>query len=293
MRFEIVVASHPSDAEATAATSPPPPGPGLHLVAREARRQARELLDVFIDGANVTARVRETHGAFVLRDLALALVDLGRRARAKATVSFYDEPWEMCVERFGATACVSVYRTGADPQVAVYDRAVPFDDVVSAVRDAMDHLLSSGEAVAGAWLDLASAAEQLRGIGLAGRCDDMTVPPMVQVVVEADRDAPLSFSAEFSIRTRERTSEASSSLGRSEGEDETIERADLHALLFRGRVRAEVRGHVVDLGECHPLLVAERLVDLARRAFDAWERGLGLHARGEAAGVLVGVRMRA
>ena len=50
-------------------------------------------------------------------------------------------------------------------------------------------------------------------------------------------------------------------------------------------------GARVDLGECHPALVAERLVELARRAFDAWERGLALNARGEAAGVLVGVRV--
>src|SRR5208282_5853187 len=85
--------------------------------------------------------VRETHGAFVLRDLALALVDLSCRPRGKSTVHFYDEPWEICVERFGATACLSVYRAGPDPLVAVHDRAVPFDDVVAAVRDAVDRLL--------------------------------------------------------------------------------------------------------------------------------------------------------
>ncbi len=67
----------------------------------------------------------------------------------------------------------------------------------------------------------------------------------------------------------------------------------MHALLFRGRVRAEIRGRSIDLGECHPVLVAERLVELARRAFDAWERGLALHARGEASGLLVGVRVSA
>ena len=46
-----------------------------------------------------------------------------------------------------------------------------------------------------------------------------------------------------------------------------------------------------DLGECHPVLVAERLVDLARRAFDAWERGLALNARADASGLVVGVRV--
>jgi outer membrane protein assembly factor BamB len=293
MRFEIVVDAHPSDAVASAATPPMPPGPGLALVAATPRRHARELLDVFIDGANVTARAGETHGAFVLRDLALALVDLAR-SRAKATVSFYDEPWEMCVERFGCTACVSVYQTGPDPQVAVYDRAVPFDDIVAAVREAIADFLNTGACLSGARLELTAAAELLRNLAPIAEREDTRVPAPAVVVVEAERDAPLAFSAELSMRVGERASESVPVRAGGSGrfDDEAVERADLHALLFRGRVRADIRGHVVDLGECHPVLVAERLVDLARRAFDAWERGLGLHARGEVAGILVGVRLR-
>ncbi|MCL2448909.1 MAG: PQQ-like beta-propeller repeat protein, partial [Polyangiaceae bacterium] len=72
---------------------------------------------------------------------------------------------------------------------------------------------------------------------------------------------------------------------------ESVERADLHALLFRGRIRAEIRGRAVDLGESHPVLVCERLVEIARRAFDAWERGLAFQARSDAAGVLLGMRV--
>ncbi|HEY6462533.1 MAG TPA: PQQ-binding-like beta-propeller repeat protein, partial [Polyangiaceae bacterium] len=248
--------------------------------------------DVFVDGANVTARIRETHGAFVLRDLAIALVDLAPRPRGKAAVRFYDEPWEMCVERFGATACVSVYRAGPEPMVAVYDRAVPFADVVAAVRDGIDRVLS-GEGSrapsaerravdAAARIELTSAATQLAAALPLAPVDDVPVPELVPVVVEPERDAPLSFGAEFAMRE-----------GAADPADrgEAVERADLHALLFRGKVRAEIRGRAVDLGECHPALVAERLVDLARRAFDAWERGLALNARGEAAGVVVGVRV--
>jgi outer membrane protein assembly factor BamB len=196
----------------------------------------------------------------------------------------------MCVDRFGATACVSVYRAGPEPMVAVYDRAVPFADVVAAVRDAVERLLADGGRAAdaerralhaAARIELTSAAAQLAA--LAPIADsDVKLPDHVPVVVEPERDAPLSFGAEFTMR--EGTVDPCD-------KGETVERADLHALLFRGRVRAEVRGRVVDLGECHPALVAERLVELARRAFDAWERGLALNARGEAAGVVVGVRV--
>ena len=287
MRLEIFVAPAPSTANSPALSAGPAAGAGEsgpQLVRPDGRRPIRELLDVFIDGANMTARVHETHGAFVLRDLALALVDLSRRPRGKATVHFYDEPWEICVERFGATACMSVYRAGAEPLVAVHDRAVPFDDVVASVQAAVERLLSEGETRSGApsaRLELLSAGEQLRGLAPTSTRDHVAVPARLAVVVEPERDAALSFGAEFSMREGAPLT----------GDTETIERADLHALLFRGRVRAEVRGRSVDLGECYPMLVAERLVELARRAFDAWERGLPLHARGEAAGVLVGVRL--
>src|SRR5580700_7750930 len=92
MRFEIVVAPRPSDTRASPLAEAPHPTPSLRALRPERRRPARALLDVFIDGANVTARVRETHGAFVLRDLAAALVDLAARPRGKASVHFYDEP---------------------------------------------------------------------------------------------------------------------------------------------------------------------------------------------------------
>ncbi|HEX8795097.1 MAG TPA: PQQ-binding-like beta-propeller repeat protein [Polyangiaceae bacterium] len=282
MRFEIVVAPAPSE-------PPPEPSPSatLHLVRRAPRRHMHELLDVFVDGANVTARIRERHGAFVLRDLALALVDLSMRDRGKASVRFYDEPWEMCVERFGAAACLSVYRSGPDPLVAVYDRAVPFADIVVATRDALDRVLGDADAkthAPAARLELVSAAAQLRNLAPAAEAlqqERTPVPVPAPVVVELDRDVPLSFGAEFAMRPG-----PEATLGA-----ETTERADLHALLFRGRVRADIRGRAIDLGECHPFLVAERLVELARRAFDSWERGLPLHARGESAGVLVGVRV--
>jgi outer membrane protein assembly factor BamB len=293
MRFEIVVAPHPSGTEGPLLA--PPRTDGDAPVHRE-RRQAREVLDVFVDGANVTARVRETHGAFVLRDLAMAVIDLARRPCGKATVRFYDEPWELCVERFGSAACLSVYRTGPDPIVSVYDRAVPFDEVVVAARAAIERLLGApsriphpAHARAPSLRELESALEQLHALGsLSDVGREARVPERVAVMVEPDRDAPLSFGAEFALREHaRRTGET----GESEPSPEAVERSDMHALLFRGRMRAEIRGRSIDLGECHPVLVAERLVELARRAFDAWERGLAFNARADASGLVVGVRV--
>lgn len=308
MRLEIILAQQLSRRDGSGKGSSHPaevpriPGADLGTtgvpVATDARRRPAtvDAFDVFIDGANVTARVRESHGALVLRDLAQALVDLSRRARAKAVVRFYDEPWELCVERFGATACLSVYRTGPEPIVAVYDRAVPFDDVVVAARDAIARVLSDGQTRSGTRLEFESAAVELGAIPAAGPVEQALVPGLVPIVVEPDRNAPLSFASEFSIREGTSAPHRAPAAGLcgthlESAPFDAIERSDMHALLFRGSVRAEVRGRVVELGDCHPVLFAECLVDLGRRAFDAWERGLPLHARTESAGVLVGVRL--
>jgi outer membrane protein assembly factor BamB len=215
----------------------------------------------------------------VLRDVALAVVDLGARSRAKSTVRHYEDPWELCVERFGATACLSVYLAAPEPMVAVFDHAVAFDDLVAATRDAIERRLHR-DVSPGARLELESVAAQLALVPLAGLPSSGEVPELASVVVEPERDSPLAFAAEFSLRE-----------GASPAASESVERADLHALLFRGRIRAEIRGRTVDLGEAHPVLVAERLVELARRAFDAWERGLPFQARSETSGILVGMRV--
>jgi outer membrane protein assembly factor BamB len=317
MRFEIVVAKHPARAVGLSRfPSPPASSGGADPLARsECRRAARDVLDVFIDGANLPPGVREMHRAFVLRDLALALVQLSFAPRAKTCVRFFDDPWELAIERFGATACLSVYRAGPQPVVSIYDRAVAFDAIVAAARDVIDALITDASTQDRARVELVSAVGQLHALVPGGPGGDVAVPVPTAVSVEPDRDSPLSFGAEFAIREgipsrlvargRDASPEARGrdaspeARGRDASPEacgagfDAVERSDVHALLFRGRMRAEIHGRAIDLGDGHPVLVAERLVELGRRAFDAWERGLPLHARVEAGGVLVGVRVRA
>lgn len=247
-------------------------------------RRSRDVLDVFIDGANVTARVVTGQAGCVLRDLALALSDLAHRPRGKALVRFYDEPWEVCVERRGARAALSVYRTGSEPTVAVYDRPVPWSDIVRGTVKALDSLVATPRAEGTLHLELLAAREAL--LAAHGAAPSTHSPPdddeaPVPVALELDRDAPIAFASEFVLPSRASDTEG----------EPSVERADLHALLFRGRLRAEIRGRSVDLGEGHPFLFAEGLLDLARSALQAWEAGQTLHVRREAGGVLTGLRV--
>jgi outer membrane protein assembly factor BamB len=280
MRFEIVVAPEP-DFRPLDLRDPEPPA---QRSATRDRMPAREVLDIFLDGANVTARVAEKHAACVLCDLATALAELADEPSGKAIVRFHDDAWELCVERFGSIAALSVYRTGSDPHVAVLDRAVPWVDVVTSARGAIAAVLKRGNAPRAMLADMRALQDALSNIDVSSPTSG-TIPPTSSVVVDPDRDAPIALGAELSLRPGREASV--SGLPR----EQNVERADLHALLFRGRVHAEIRGRAVDLGEGHPFLVAERFLTVARQSLETWERGQPLHVRGEAAGILVGVRI--
>ncbi len=249
---------------------------------RSTNNPAREVLDVFVNGANVTARTAGRGSAIgVLGNLARAIATLSCAPRGKALVRFHDEPWELCIERLGGLASLSVYRAGAQPEVAVYDARVPFADVVDGARDAVRSALASAGAMH--TFDLREAETRL------GECDvSRGEPPApdsepVPVSVELEPDMPIAFAADFALR--ESGEDASGAV---------IERTDLHGLLFRGRVRAIVRGRAIELGDAQsafPFLFAERLLSVMQRVQGAFEQGRPLHVRETAGNVRFGVRL--
>ncbi len=279
--FEIFVEPEPPTAV------PWDPGVAPAVPPRSGRRtRPNDVLDLFIQGANVTARVAERHASCVLRDLAWALCELARTAAGKRIVRFYEDAWELCVERAGHGATLSVYRGGAEPTVLVYDRPVVFREMVDSVVDAIDATLSRAAQTPAMHADL---AEVRRALGSAREnviTDEVGTGEREEVAIDVDRDSPIGFSAEFTMRTRPSDPVA-------DGVEPSVERADLHALLVRGRMRAEVRGRSLDLGVAYPFLFAERVLDLSRRALDAWERGQPFFARVDAAGVMIGLRTTA
>lgn len=252
------------------------------------RTRPNEVLDLFIQGANVTARVAERHASCVLRDLASALSELVRETRGKRIVRFYDDAWELCVERTGSRATLSVYRGGSDPSVLVYDRPVVFSEMCASVVEAIDATLGRREESAHGpvLLELADVRRSLALFPYPGDEDevDTTFDAPVTTAVEIEAGAPISFAAEFAMRVG----------GSRDSDLQTgVERADLHALLVRGVMRAEVRGRSLDLREAYPFLFAERLLDLSRRALDAWERGQPFFSRIDAGGIMLGLRSNA
>lgn len=261
----------------------PPPSSSSNLVAAGVSRspsRAKNFLEVFVHGANITARVEERQSSNIVRDLSYAILELSSRDYGKRIVPFYDDAYELAIERCAEAAYVSLYRGGAEPFVIVYDRCVPFAEVATGVRDALHTLVGQGtdskagprsrRTPAGEHEELSSLAARFAtemGASLDAANDSEGVsslppPSMDMLTVEHLADAPVSVGAEFMMRRP---------LAQKTVSD--VETSDLHALLFSGRVRLDVRGRVIDLGELHPFVFADRLLRFATEVLEAWAAG--------------------
>jgi outer membrane protein assembly factor BamB len=242
--------------------------------------RVRESIDIVVGGVNLTARVDADQAPCVIRDLALAVVDLACGVRGRAIVRFYDAPWELGLERIGDDLAISVVRNGPEIEVAVHDRRTKLADVVSGTRNAIDAILAAPSPLATVIAsELSTARDALSGLESLGIGP---VPQEVLAIVEPEVGLRCGFGVELPLRVMPETSTSS------------VEMSDLHSLLGRGRMRAVVRGRSQDLGEVHGFLVAERLLELARNVLEAWERGRPLHTRIPISGgttPMIGVRL--
>jgi outer membrane protein assembly factor BamB len=249
------------------ASAPPPPSSS----------RSREVIDLVVSGVNLTARVEPDQAPCVVRDLALAIVDLACGVRRRAVVRFYDAPWEIGLERLGEELALSVVRNGSDVEVAVHDRRTSLHEAIAGTRSALDAMLANRSPLAEV---LAPELEAARDA--LARLADPAGPIAAEeilAIVEPEPGLRCAFAAELPLRVTARA-----------------DATDIHALLGRGRFRAVIRGRTKELGELHPYLVAERLVDLGAQVLDAWERGRALHTRislghSDLVGALLGVRL--
>lgn len=234
------------------------------------------VVDLLVDGANLTARLGQAEVIPMLRDLGLAIGDLvaGRRSRAAISCLGGDEPWQLGVERCGGQALVSLFRTGASPEVAVHERRVAGHELLRGTLEAMEHAMA--EAAPEEAAELRFMRETLAGCAWPREEE----PEVASLRVAPEEDAPFSLSASLRLRTASRDEER----------EDSVERSDLLGLLFRGRLLLHLGEHSRDLGETYVYLVAERLLELASQVLEAWEHGRPFYRRLTVAGVTMAAR---
>jgi hypothetical protein len=237
------------------------------------------LFDVLVDGINVTARVGEGQALIVLGELGLAVAALASGRRERITLPLYsdDEVWELGLEAAGDDVLITVFRSGAAPEVAVHERRVGLAELRAGVLAALDEP-SARNAPARARAQLDLARRTLDGSNPAPRAERPR--PLLEVSGRPVRGFGFCARAAF----RERPAPVGTA------GDSELERADLHALLVRGEIGVLVRRRALELGETYPFLLAERLVALAEDVLDAWQAGRPLFRRIELGGARIGVK---
>lgn len=238
----------------------------IHVVVRPApARKAMlaplaGLLDIVVDGVNITARVGETQSYALLSELAHAVAALaaGRRSRATAQICGDDQAWEIGLELDGASTLLTVYRTGACPEVAVYERRVETAALRRGVLEALDQALT-GSLPTNVAAFLESARAQLSA-ALPG--PKRLERRLIQDRVETQTIGGIRLSARGSFRVGEHDRRSGGAV---------VERSDLHSLLVRGSLRISNGSRSVTLERAQLFLLTERLLWMAEDVLDSWQ----------------------
>jgi outer membrane protein assembly factor BamB len=238
---------------------------------------AAALLEMLTEGSSSRLRLAEGEAIPFLGDLAAALETLaGRSPRATLRLGVVPDPWELGLLRAGKDVLVSVYQGGATPNVSLFERRLD----LAAVRD-------RAAAALRAWPETASLAERLDGLVFGApsqapaSADTELLEPAV-VAIEPPCDVPLVIAAEALLRPPGAPSSVPAS---------AVQRADLFALLFRGKLRITVGDHTRELPEVFVFPLAEQLATLALEAVEAWTRGRPYYRRISAFESICGVRL--
>lgn len=238
--------------------------------------------DVVVEGVNITARVGAAQAPSVLVELGHAVDALARRLRDRASVQLYStqEAWELGLEADGEDALLTVFRGGACPEVAAFERRVPLAALRGGVIEAL-RAVADGRPPRGLGVALEATRRLLESAPIEG------CPParqQVEPTIAPRTVEGFGFSATLPIRV------ALTTTSTREPEEARIERADLHALLAEGDFAVASRGHRVELPEVQIFLLTEQLLILCDEVTESWELGRPLFRRVACGAVRLGVR---
>jgi outer membrane protein assembly factor BamB len=229
--------------------------------ALHASTQQQQLALCFEDSV-LPAAPDADHAACVLRDIAAGGAALLEGRVAKCSIPLDGGPWELCLIVRGSQLLASVFRTGALPEIRWLDLPWDANALAEQCRTALDMLDRSLPA---------AYAQELR-------------PLVDKLERAANAPSPLPCRG---VDTRVAWRSSPSGAVKL-GFDAIVPAApsdgrglvsDLHALLFRGRISVEARGHRSELPEGFLFLQLERFVALCRPLLDAFATRKPMHAR--------------
>lgn len=223
-----------------------------------------DVLDVVVDGERFSAATQPSQAACLLRDLVSAGIAVLEGRTPKALVPLYDAPWELCFVSHGDSLAVSLYRTGPLPEVRLLDRPIRAIDLAQQARAALTAMAPGLSSDFAAELD--ALVKRLQTAATSPTPWSQRIPDTLVRWRSRGDGRPVRLGLE-------------AVLGGVAGSDGASVRADLHALLFRGRITLEVRGERIEIANGFVFLQLERLLALCRPLLEAYSVRRALHLR--------------
>ena len=234
--------------------------------------ELRDIIDIVIDGSNLTASIPEEAIFGLVGALLSSLVDLVDQTSKKAIIEFHHEPWEMVLVPDGSTLLVSLYSIDRRRRVVARDLGVDVRHFVDALCEVGEQLLTELFGVS----DRFSSDPQVRSISQSlaklRRTPRIQLPPRPGVDGDvAPRMATTSSAGGLSLGYR--IDAADSALQAYRGEHVF----DLHCLLVDGKLDAEFDGQQLVLCDDNPFLGMCSLLDRTRQLFNQLESHAHAH----------------
>lgn len=232
------------------------------------------ILALVFEGESLTAAPDAEHAACTLRDIAAGAAALLEGRIAKCCLPLDGGPWELSLIVRNDRLHASVYRTGALPEIRWLDLPWSALALAEQCREGLAQLEGA--------LPRAHTQELLP---LVERLEQAALAPSPLPCRGVDTRVSFRSSAATQVRVGlDAVVPATPSDGRGLV-------SDLHALLFRGSLTIEARGHKSELPEGFLFLQLERFVALCRPLLDAFATRKPMHARTNAGDAQVTLRL--
>ncbi len=222
--------------------------------------EIRDIIDIVIDGKNITSSIAEESIFGVFGELLAAIFALVEGHNQKAIIEFQCEPWELVLVPSGEELLVSLYSVDRHHRVVADNLRICARTFVEAVTDAAETMLG----------DLFRISERFSSDGLVRRFSSQLAR------LRGHRGALFAApTGKDTCKHKERAAGTSNASGltlsyKFDGGERYLQEYcgehafDLHALLFAGRIEAEADGKTVTLAAQYPYLCMLALLERAR-----------------------------
>src|SRR5690554_1544522 len=223
--------------------------------------EIRDIIDIVVDGTNLTASILEEAIFTVIGGLMEGLVALSQGTRTKVILEFPHEPWELVLVARERKLFVSAYSLGRDKQVVARDLPIDAAAFVGALTEAAEELLRELFGISERFSSERYVRQLSQWLGVLKRGRQLSYGAAVPIEREVLADRASATSSTEGVTLSYELVSDDAGLRGYHGEQVF----DLHALLFAGTVRAELGEAAVEVATRYPFLAMGSLLERARQ----------------------------